>query len=747
MCAVSSELGPARRSGLPASLELVLPSLPPELAGGQAIPWLRAVAGVLPPIHRAGFECRLDGDDPVVDLQQGVFAADREPERLARFLAAAEPLSDAWRAVRRLAERWAAPGDPLHGPVSEVWLELDAPGPRDGSPLSLADASPSVFALLDGGGAAGEEAAGEFLRAVLGEDGAAAHTSAVARCARACPAPAGITHAGAMLGRPFAAIRLHVSRVPLGGLEGLLAGVGWEPQPGPALSAAALLLDYGDSVIVCLDILAGRVVRVGLECFFDQKHGLDRRWPALLERLVASGLCSRAKAQALLRWPGTLTPLDSPGPWPDDLIVASLSRPEESFGVIDRRLSHVKLTVTPGLPLAAKAYFGFGNVWTAPRDSAAAAERGPVPPPASRPAPRPAPDAAAAIDAAVSQLLGARGQAGWWRDFFNRARPPGAERLVTGGSDEWVSAYVAAALLASGQPRARAAAGEALELLLRRPRPGPGWGYHLLLPADADTTAWVLRLARALGAPAHERLQAGRAFLAKRIDADGAVCTYDASATAQLERWVEAPGSYDGWCTAHTCVTAAAAVLDLDGPARYLPRAQNADGSWTGYWWDDDEYATCRAVEALAPRGGTGAAVARGVAWSAGRIGGDGAVQSAAHAGPSPFATALALHTLRLGAGTAPPGAGTGPHGAARRRHGAGTPPLDPAAAAAADRAERWLLANQLADGSWEPSARLRIPAPAPAAAQPAWTYVDEDGLFTSATVLAALCAGACSRA
>jgi hypothetical protein len=63
----------------------------------------------------------------------------------------------------------------------------------------------------------------------------------------------------------------------------------------------------------------------------------------------------------------------------------------------------------------------------------------------------------------------------------------------------------------------------------------------------------------------------------------------------------------------------------------------------------------------------------------------------------------------------------------------------------AAARAELWLLDHQFEDGSWEQSARLRVPAPS--ARDPrespelTLTYLDDEGAFTTATVLAALSA------
>jgi hypothetical protein len=120
-------------------------------------------------------------------------------------------------------------------------------------------------------------------------------------------------------------------------------------------------------------------------------------------------------------------------------------------------------------------------------------------------------------------------------------------------------------------------------------------------------------------------------------------------------------------------------------------------------------------VQALSAAGDH-ASVARAVRWADSRIGADGAAQSLAQGGPSPFATALALIALAAG-------------GAPRR--------------GARERAANWLLSQQRADGSWEPSAQLRIPAPNQrdpvAAPHTTSNYVDDLGVFTTATVLAAL--------
>ena len=105
------------------------------------------------------------------------------------------------------------------------------------------------------------------------------------------------------------------------------------------------------------------VDRAGV-CFPHQEHGLDPRWEPFLDELVERGLCTPPKREALLSWHGYITPSRTALPWPEPWLTESLLRPPDTFGLFDRRLSHVKmLTFSPSQPPAAKAYLGFGHLW------------------------------------------------------------------------------------------------------------------------------------------------------------------------------------------------------------------------------------------------------------------------------------------------------------------------------------------------------------------------------------------------
>jgi squalene cyclase len=161
----------------------------------------------------------------------------------------------------------------------------------------------------------------------------------------------------------------------------------------------------------------------------------------------------------------------------------------------------------------------------------------------------------------------------------------------------------------------------------------------------------------------------------------------------------------------------------------YLRDSQKEDGYWISYWWCEREYATAHAVRALAMHNDSGdfQRIKRALDWTSGKISVEGSVQNSDFPGGSPFATALALQTL-----AAPTIMKTGNQKNISKN------------------CANWLLGQQQPDGSWQSSARLRIPPPGeqyPDRIQK-WNYhtlgggsmrKDQNRLFSTATVLNAL--------
>jgi hypothetical protein len=317
----------------------------------------------------------------------------------------------------------------------------------------------------------------------------------------------------------------------------------------------------------------------------------------------------------------------------------------------------------------------------------------------------------------------ARTQTGWWRDFAGTLGATPDWGAAFGWSDEWLTAFVGAGLAAVPDQRARLAACHAWSLLNHRRQPSEGWGYSPPAPVDADSTTWGLRLAAAVGAKAAERARQARRVLERHFLPDGGVTTYREQTCSRFTVQSLTPdhGSFAGWCrTAHPCVTAAVAGLPDERALHFLRRVQRADGSWTAYWWGDDEYTTGLAAEALARTGlpADQERVRRAIRWSSERIGPSGAVYSRALGAESAFATAWCVRILALADDL-------------------------PAVQGVLERGVASLLGRQRADGAWPSSAYLLAPRPdvfdPRQDGQPFLACLDDASVFTTATVLSAL--------
>ncbi|MBK9036078.1 MAG: hypothetical protein IPL61_33345 [Myxococcales bacterium] len=302
-----------------------------------------------------------------------------------------------------------------------------------------------------------------------------------------------------------------------------------------------------------------------------------------------------------------------------------------------------------------------------------------------------------AITHAIDFLLAHQSSCGQWLDFA----------LPVGPSDAWVTAYVGLALAelpaAYRSPAVAAAIARAADWCEQAMGADHGWGYHAFTSSDADSTAHAIRFLRAAGRAVPAACVA-RLMAFQRVD--GGFATY------------RRDDPDDTWGHSHADVTPAALrALAAEPTARaavvagvaYAAAQQRADGTWPSYWWHSHAYATRHNVAALTQLGHPLDATAIAAAW---------AVDAA-----TPFDLGLGL--------------------ACRAELGAR---FDDALAGA----RRALVATQDDDGGWPAAPILRLTDPRCAApwAQPdaGTLYADPRRLFTTATVLTGLAAGAWSR-
>ena len=303
--------------------------------------------------------------------------------------------------------------------------------------------------------------------------------------------------------------------------------------------------------------------------------------------------------------------------------------------------------------------------------------------------------------------------------------------MEPGQSDEWVSGYIGSVLCETSDPLALSRAQETWNVLGWRNINGKGgWGYSGKAIVDADSTLWCLTLAELLGKGDDLIAESAKKILRQHLTSDGGISTYTPNDFSGIELTEERIKMHQGWLQAHNCVTAAAAGLkwlkNLTIP--YLVEKQQENGCWKGYWWYDEEYATGLATEAIAHSQieARNRIIERANSWVTSKLQSEGIISNKFFINGSPFATALGLRVLLFS-----------------ERNKMNTELLE--------KGISWLLKQQLSNGSWPPSAILRVPLPGVTdpCQHSEWDIgikqpwgelcLDQNGLFSTATVLKTL--------
>jgi hypothetical protein len=282
-------------------------------------------------------------------------------------------------------------------------------------------------------------------------------------------------------------------------------------------------------------------------------------------------------------------------------------------------------------------------------------------------------------------------------------------RLAPGWSDEWITGYVADRI--AGTPGTENALARGWEALRTRTAVRPaGWGFNALVPQDADSTSWALRLALKVNAMDSPEAQRALGSLTQFKHHDGRFSTYGPTESIAAFIGADPSRTFAGWTAPHDCVTAAAAGVPALVSHETIRATQCVDGRWKSYWWCSDTFATSLAVEALSE----GPAVQSAADWAIAHL-------------TSPVLTAFETANLVLVSVTA-----------GRTSDSVVT------------EAVKRLTATMRPDGSWNGGAYLRVPDPddltpddrsewIPGGHIEGAVVVDERRHFTTATVAHAL--------
>lgn len=632
-------------------------------------------AALLPPVPRLALELRLGDGEDKVDLHQLFVRDQSDCTILARYADRLEPAAVGNSAVRWFLKAWACGDDAELHAIDRVFLEWDAlrdqafsAAPALFLPVDLRADTPlerrrrrqvlsSVFSRLcsEGGGAMLARTLDDSLRG------------------------ASISHIGIMSGRGNA-VRVNYRGVASGKLTGFLHDLEWPGDIPLAAGHFDALVELSDRVTVALDFREYLLPSIGFEVFLDHPLGVGARWSRVFDYFQQHATCTQAKREALCNVRGCIRSYADTLDWPAPWIIATVRASPDVNPFFRTDVSHLKLTLGVDGHLCAKAYITGQHFW---RD----------PPPTPRTLgelPRRSASITETQVRAVRFLRRARQQNGLWGDFngFN------------GGSSTYATALAGSALARCGSADARELAKNIVPDVLRQQRLDGGWGHNEAAPVDSDDTASVLKFLQAVG---FEGPQVGRAlaFLREHHLADGGFTAYDRKTAIAFAAGKQATHN---WRTGHLCVAANCAALLGDALLPLLSNSQNADGSWSPFWWRTPAYATALAAEALAG-GGASDNVTAAVRWANAQ---NPAIQTV-------FDATCIVRILCLGEITDRKAA----HALLGR-----------------------ICEAQLDDGSWLTGAEMVVPRPDGAKTDSPWLVVpDDQRVFTTAAVLAAITA------
>jgi hypothetical protein len=336
----------------------VLPQVPNELIGMESRARVRDIAARLPAILAGstfGFECPLATDNPEADFLvsiSGVNGAALLSETATYALQ--NDSAPAWSSVAELAELWADGQS-----IDNVWLEFDLTGETQFVPNLFFQ---PVYA--EGNHQALREILSKIGTVLLGRMISAELETSLTRCINALPERARIFQVGAMRARSLYGLRLCVDQIYLDRILFYLEQIGYRGDLDFVRATFISLQRRTDAYALHLDLCPELDVGIGLECYLNPLHSEDHqqvRLQQLLRFLVEVGVCSKSKASAVARFPGTADVERHSAEWPVALkkIGSFLGR----SSTFHRRLHHIKITFGESSRVQAKAYLAVHHRW------------------------------------------------------------------------------------------------------------------------------------------------------------------------------------------------------------------------------------------------------------------------------------------------------------------------------------------------------------------------------------------------
>ncbi len=211
-----------------------------------------------------------------------------------------------WQRLHRFVGGWRDPATLMHRFIKNIWLEFDVLGPVPSAPL------PCLFLLITRTAADTFPPYGAVMREAFTLLDALPPATVLAKlddCLEQFGQAVSGFCIGLMLPRQVPWLRLVFSGIAPAGWQDGLQALG-RPVPAACMEYLSQLnLPAGPKLNFNIDVGETLGPKLGIDFFFPDEAtaGLQRRgtlWKEFLNRLVADGLCSPARREAVLNWPG-----------------------------------------------------------------------------------------------------------------------------------------------------------------------------------------------------------------------------------------------------------------------------------------------------------------------------------------------------------------------------------------------------------------------------------------------------------
>jgi len=335
-------------------LKVAIPHLRPELVTPEALSQIRTLAKILPPFSISGLECRLGAEQSRVDLQVNLpYLIPTLPETFLTH--------PSWQMFQEISQEWTEPKSFLSQKVRDIWLEFDIKEQSSQVP------SPCIFLTMkpymNHQSVNDSQQVVDMVSKLLKQPVSSRLESNLKLSFDSLPTEASISHFGAMLSRWDQPLRMNVRGLLPEQLLDYLMQIGWKDSSNTLEVLISNLSELVDNIFLSCDIGETVLPKIGLECFLSKQPKYEPRWQLVLDYLVAKGLCTPAKQNALLAWPGFSQKASQPEIWPNNLNWGDHLLGSRAVSLFSRTLNHLKIVYQPDTLLEAKAYLAFFHHW------------------------------------------------------------------------------------------------------------------------------------------------------------------------------------------------------------------------------------------------------------------------------------------------------------------------------------------------------------------------------------------------